>query len=179
LEESPELALAFASGESWAYEAAYRLHGAILRAAARSVLRDENDAEDCVHDVLTRLWQRGNAYRVERGSLRAFLAVCVRNEAVGRARTASNRRQIDERLPKPAHESDPSQAVVDRTALDRAFGVLGEKERGTLTMAYYEGLTHEQIAEKTGEPVGTIKSRLSGALRRLRVYFATPESSHA
>lgn len=154
------------------------MHGAVLHAAARSVLRDESDAADCVHDVLTRLWQRRNVFRVERGSLRAFLAICVRNEALTRVRNAAARRKIDERLPPVLDEPDPSHAVAEREAIDRALRVLGEKERGTLALAYYGGLTHEQIAQRTGEPVGTIKSRLSGALRRLRAYFAEPESSH-
>ncbi|MBV8722386.1 MAG: sigma-70 family RNA polymerase sigma factor [Candidatus Eremiobacteraeota bacterium] len=178
MDESRELAEAFASGEAWAYEAAYRMHAGLLQAAARSVLRDRDEAQDCVHDVLTRLWQRGNAYRIERGSLRAFLAVCVRNEALSRARTSSHRANIAQRLPPVPDEPDPSDAIAERETVGNALRSLNEKERGTLEMAYYEGLTHEQIAQRTGEPVGTIKSRLSSALRRLRAYFAQPESSH-
>ena len=178
MEESRELAEAFAVGEAWAFEAAYRLHGALLRSAAHNVLRDADDAQDCVHDVLTRLWQRGNAFRIERGSLRAFLAVCVRNEALTRMRKSFGREQIAQRIAPAPNESDPSERIAEREEVERAMAVLNEKERTTISLAYYSGMTHEQIAAQTGEPVGTIKSRLSGALRRMRAYFVAVESSH-
>jgi RNA polymerase sigma-70 factor (ECF subfamily) len=172
-----ELARAFAAGESWAYEAAYTLHRDTLYAAAWSVLRDGGDAQDCVHDVMARLWRRRSAFTFERGSLRAFLAVCVRNEALTRARNAGNRERIALRLMPAAVAGDHSAGVAEREAVERALRALTDKQRETIVMAYYQGMTHPEIADRTGEPIGTVKSRLSGALRRLREFFIAEEQS--
>ena len=174
-----ELARAFARGEAWAFDAAYRIHGDALYAAARGVLRDASDAQDCVHDVMTRLWQRRHTFTPERGSLRAFLAVCARNEALTRVRNAGTRERILTRALEPVPASrDHGDDVAERESVESALRALTERQRETIRMAYYQCLTHFEIAERTGEPVGTIKSRLSGALRRLREHFAAEESSH-
>lgn len=175
-----ELARAFARGEAWAFEAAYRIHGDALYAAAWGVLHDASDSQDCVHDVMTRLWQRRHVFTPERGSLRAFLAVCARNEALTRVRNAGTRERIlTQQLHAPAAPvRDHGDAFAERESVERALNALTDKQRETIEMAYYQCLTHPEIADKTGEPIGTVKSRLSGALRRLREYFAAEESSH-
>ena len=175
-----ELARAFAAREAWAYEAAYRLYARVLHAAAYGVLREDLDAQDCVHDVMLRLWRRGDAYRIERGSLRAFLAVCVRNEALSRARDVRNRERIARAALDPAiAPPDAADAIAQREAVRDALQTLSDKQRQSIELAYYGGFTHEQIARQLEEPVGTIKSRLSGALRRLREAFGSEESRNA
>ena len=177
--EDPELARAFAAREAWAYEAAYRVYGRILHAAARGVVRGESDAQDCVHDVLLRLWRRGDAYRTQRGSLRAFLAVSVRNEALSRARNERNRDRIARSVAETGEVSDVGDAVARSESVRAALQALNDKQRRSIELAYYGGLTHEQIALELGEPVGTVKSRLSASLRRLRDLFAGEEGTHA
>ena len=172
-----ELAQAFAGREAWAYEAAYREHGGVLYAAAWQLLRDDAEAQDCVHDVLLRLWRRGDAYRPERGALRAFLAVSVRNEALARLRSAQTRARIAPQLAVADSASDVAAAVTDREALRGAMTRLTRPQRAAIELAYFEHLTHPQIAQRLGEPVGTVKSRISGALRRLREIFL-PEGEH-
>lgn len=168
MHEEPEVADAFIAHQAWAYEAAYRVHGRVLHAAAMQVLRNEHDAEDCVHDVLVRLWRERDAYRPARGSLRAFLAVCVRNEALWRLRKARNRLRIERSLePSPDHP-DIAGGVVQSESVRRAFGELTEKQQQAIKLAYFGYMTHEEIAGRLGEPIGTIKSRLSSSLRRLR-----------
>ena len=179
MDEDPELRRAFVEHEAWAYETAYRLYGRVLYSAAFGVLRVAHDAQDCVHDVLLRLWRRGDAYRVERGSLRAFLAVCVRNEALSRARVARNRERIVPSAAQAEASSDIGDAIAQRESVRAALGALTEKQRHSIELAYYQGLTHEQIAGALDEPVGTVKSRLSAALRRLRENFISQETSHA
>lgn len=177
-EEDPELRRAFAAREAWAYEAAYRVYSPILLAAARGSLRAEADARDCVHDVMLRLWRRGDAYRIERGSLRAFLAVCVRNEALSRSRNEGNRARIAVAASESIDVPDVGESVARRASVRAALETLSEKQRRSIELAYYDGFTHEQIARELGEPVGTVKSRLSASLRRLRELFAE-ETTHA
>jgi RNA polymerase sigma-70 factor, ECF subfamily len=174
-----ELGRAFAAREAWAYEAAYRLYARVLHAAAHGVLHTDPDAQDCVHDVLLRLWRRGDAYRIERGSLRAFLAVCVRNEALSRVRDERNRERIARATHEPAIAPDASEEVAQRQSVRAALQALSDKQRQSVELAYYGGLTHEQIALQLEEPVGTVKSRLSAALRRLREAFGSEEYRNA
>jgi RNA polymerase sigma-70 factor (ECF subfamily) len=168
LDGEPELARAFVAREAWAHEAAYRLHGRVLYAAALGVLRDPQDAQDCVHDVLLRLWRNSSAFRSERGSLRAFLAVCVRNEALSRLRKSHNRDRIERSLRVPDTFDDVASGVAQEESIGRALAALTESQRQTVLLSYFGHLTHEEIAGELGEPVGTVKSRLSAALRRLR-----------
>jgi RNA polymerase sigma-70 factor, ECF subfamily len=177
--DDPELSRGFAAREGWAYEAAYRLHGRTLYAAAFGVLRVAQDAQDCVHDVLLRLWQRGGDFRIERGSLVAFLAVCVRNEALSRLRKRGNRERIEQTATPSAAGADVGNAVADRASVDAALRRLNDKERRTVSLAYYRHLTHAEIAAELREPVGTVKSRLSSALRNLRAAFPREESDYA
>lgn len=182
MHEETELARAFAARESWAYETAYRLYGRTLFQAALGVLRDDQEAQDCVHDVMLRLWRRGSGFCVERGSVGAFLAVSARNEALSRLRKRVNRERIATGAALKTAEvvaADVSEAVSERFAIDAALQLLSEKERQSIVLAYYRHFTHAEIADELNEPVGTIKSRLSAALRRLRVAFVSQEIQHA
>jgi RNA polymerase sigma-70 factor (ECF subfamily) len=167
--EQRALEAAFVAHETWAFEAAYRTYRALLYGAACAVLGNAAEAEDCVHDVLARLWQRGHAYTPARGSLRAFLAVCVRNEALSRRRKYANRSRIEHgTLAASTPEHSPEEHTEERIDVTRVLDSLGAPQRQVIQLAYYEGLTHEEIARRLGEPLGTVKSRLSNTLRSLR-----------
>lgn len=153
-------------------ERAYRERRGALHAVALRVLHDRAEAEDCVQDTVARLLQHGHSYTEARGSIEAFLVVCVRNEALTRVRKRSNRSRIErERLGGERVEPPVDAPVVERAALQQALQTLSVSQRETMRLAYYAGLTHEQIAARTNEPVGTIKSRLSAGLRALRAYY--------
>lgn len=153
-------------------ERAYRERRRALYAVAFHVLHDRGEAEDCVHDTIARLLQHGHSYTEARGSIEAFLTVCVRNEALTRIRKRANRSRIErERLGGEQVEPPVDAPVVERAALQQALHSLSAPQRETLRLAYYGGLTHEQIAARTNEPVGTVKSRLSAGLRALRAYY--------
>lgn len=159
----------FVAHEAWAFEAVYKTYRRLLYGAAYGVLHDASDAEDCVHDVLVRLWQRGHAYTRSRGSLHAFLTVCIRNEALSRRRQSVNRARIArEKLSDDVSEAAADDSVLERMRIADVLQALTEPQREAIRMAYYDGMTHEQIAARLGAPVGTIKSRLSNALRVLR-----------
>lgn len=167
--ERHALEAAFVAREAWAFEAAYDAYRRHLYGAAFGVLHDAGDAEDCVHDVLVRLWRSGHAYTPARGSLQAFLIVCVRNEALSRRRRSTNRERIArERLQPVSDTPPPDDPTVERLDMARMLTRLSEAQQRAVQLAYYDELTHEQIAERLGEPLGTVKSRLSNALRTLR-----------
>ncbi len=148
---------------------AYRLYGPALQTTARRVLGSDDDASDCVHDVLVRYLRRPEAYRPERGELRTYLIVAVRNEAISRVRRERRhaeleRASLDGRTETYVLDVPDS---VDVARLRRALDALPGDERAALDLAYNRGLTHTEIAARLGVPLGTIKSRLARAVRRL------------
>jgi RNA polymerase sigma-70 factor (ECF subfamily) len=166
-----ELARNFVARRPQALEDAYRAFASALYSVARHVLGNDSDAQDCVHDALLRVWARPGTYRPERGSLRTFLAVCVRNEAIGRKRRAARHFQIERQLA----EAEPAQPYefevgdhVERAHLREALAALPGEQREALELAYFRYLSHTQIAEALGVPLGTIKSRLALGLRKLQ-----------
>lgn len=167
--ERHALEAAFVAREPWAFEAAYEAYRRHLYGAAFAVLRDAGNAEDCVHDVLMRLWRHGHAYSPARGALEAFLVMCVRNEALSRRRRGLNRERIvREQLHEVPSTPPPDDPAAQRIDMARLILRLNQAQQHAVRLAYYDGFTHEQIAQQLGEPVGTVKSRLSNALRTLR-----------
>jgi len=152
-----------------AFELAYRAYGSRLRAVAYDVLRDRDAAEDAVHGALMRVWSAGT-YRAERGPLLAFLIACVRREALDALRGLKRRRLREAR----AGADDPV-AVDDIAAIDpiesrrvrRALDGLPAGQRDVVIRAYYGHRTLAEVAADTNLPLGTVKSRLSTALRSL------------
>jgi RNA polymerase sigma-70 factor (ECF subfamily) len=173
--EERTLAQAFARREHWAFDEAYRRYGSLLFSVAFNVLHTAEDAEDCVHDVLVRVWKNPRAFAQERGSVRAFLVVCVRNDAISRGRAAGRRARLSERI---ALEHDPVEELqiedfVERRRLREALAQLPEEQRKPVVLAYFGGKTHVQIAEELAEPLGTVKSRISLGLRKLGAALKT------
>ena len=171
-----ELATAFAAHEADALDEAYRRHAPLLLRVARDVLGNRGDAEDCVHDALMRVWRNPGSYRRERGALRAFLTVCVRNDALARRRSAARHLEIEARLAREnAVESDESLERVDpiaRARIANALAALPAEQRRVIELAYFGGRTQTEIAAFLHVPLGTIKSRASMGLRKLALALA-------
>jgi RNA polymerase sigma-70 factor (ECF subfamily) len=159
-----ELDVAFAEHADGALEEAYRRYAPALQAAARHVLGTAGDARDCVHDALIRVWAKEGVYRPERGTLRAFLVVCVRNEAISRKRSAARHVALEKRAAAtPTFGID----VAERVAVRAALAVLPREQRDVIELAYWGDFTQVEIASRLGIPLGTIKSRAALGLRKL------------
>jgi RNA polymerase sigma-70 factor (ECF subfamily) len=154
---------------------AYERYAALLAGVAGHVLGDRAAAEDCVHDALLRVWQTPGSYLPERGSLRAFLVACVRNEATSWLRGGGRRVERERRASalqeaafEPVEPADPVDAARVRAALARLPG----EQRLVIESAYFDNLTQAQIAARLGLPLGTVKGRVALALRKLKVELA-------
>ncbi len=159
----------FLAGTSSGLEGVYAAYGRPLYAVARNVLGNDDDAQDCVHDALVRIWQRSESYRPERGSLRSYLLVSVRNEALTRKRNAARHVNIEQRAARaeqPEYEIEVNDPI-ERARLRRALVALPAEQRLALELAYFGQLTYVQVAERLGVPLGTTKSRIALALRKL------------
>lgn len=158
---------AFARRESTAYEVAYRRYRARMEATALRLLRDRGAAQECVNDVFTYLWRRGTAYAPDRGGLEAFLVTCARNRALERLRDAMRGRAAIEKMDvNEAYvlEEDP----IERERIARAISQLTDGQAAVVQLAYYRAMTLTEVAAQLQIPVGTVKARLSAALRALR-----------
>lgn len=152
-----------------AFDFAYRAHAPRLRAVAYHVLRDRDAAEDAVHGALVRVWSSGS-YRPERGELLPFLIACVRREALDALRTAKRRSAREARsndgdpvAPDETAALDPVESRRVRSALEG----LPREQRDVIVRAYYGHRTLAEVSHDTNVPLGTVKSRLAAALRRL------------
>ncbi|MFN2461696.1 MAG: RNA polymerase sigma factor [Candidatus Velthaea sp.] len=170
------LAQAFVDRVPDALTEAYRRYGDLLYSVARSV-NGGPEAEDCIHDAFVRVWSHPESYRPERGALRAFLVVCVRNEALTRRRNAARHATIEQKaalLKSDGRDAFEDIEHVDIARLRAAMAALPADQRTVLELAYDGNLSQSAIAARLGVPLGTVKSRASIALRKLALTMHPP-----
>jgi RNA polymerase sigma-70 factor (ECF subfamily) len=157
------------SGDEQAMAQLYDRYSSIVYSVALRVLGDAGEAEDVLQDVFMQLWRSPEAYDASRGSLPAWLAIIARNRAIDMLRKRRPESEIEDVVVRA--EGDPF-AEVEWTALAgkvrTALSGMPEGQRSAVEMAFFEGLTHAEIAQKTGVPLGTIKTRIRAALLGLR-----------
>lgn len=162
------------AGDTGAVAVLYEHHGRMAYGLALKIVRDEGDAEDVVHDAFIAIVTRADQYHSARGTVAAWLVTTVRNLALDRARRRSRRASIlEEELAHEPPKQPPSAeeglvARGEQSRVMRAMQTLPTVQRETLEIAFFEGLTYPEIAEREGVPLGTIKSRAARALHALR-----------
>ncbi|MFF0902220.1 UNVERIFIED_CONTAM: sigma-70 family RNA polymerase sigma factor [Kocuria sp. CPCC 205316] len=181
-EWGPELDTAFAAGDEQALSAAYRHCAGVIRGLAVRALRDDAAADDVVQEVFIRAWKYRSGYRPEHSSAPAWLIGIARNCIADATRTAgreAERRQADAVRTdrEPRHEE--SDLLVDRLVVRAEVERLGPPRSTIMALAFYEELTHQQIAQHLDLPLGTVKSHLRRGLTNLRTRLGdghgTPE----
>jgi RNA polymerase sigma-70 factor, ECF subfamily len=141
---------------------------------ALRVLKDPAQAEDVMQDVFFQVWQNPRAFAPERGSLGAWLAVVVRNRSIDAMRRRRPSDPVEDVV--LASGADVASEVEHTTMIERVRGVLKNlppEQRESLELAFFEGMTHAEIAERKREPLGTVKTRIRMALITLRKAFQT------
>jgi RNA polymerase sigma factor (sigma-70 family) len=154
----------------------YKRHGAICYRLARRITVNETLAEDAVQEVFTGLWRDPAAYAPGLGTVRNWLLGLAHHKAVDfvRRETAQQRRQnaqaAQQALDPPA--GDPAEeawAGIRAEKVRAALAELPETQRHALALAYFGGYTQREIANLTGVPLGTVKTRMFAAMRRLHL----------
>jgi RNA polymerase sigma-70 factor, ECF subfamily len=163
---------AIRSGDENAMAQLYDRYSPIVYSVALRVLGDTAAAEDILQEVFMQLWRNPELFDSTRGNLGAWLAVIARNRSIDALRKRRPESDVTDVLvsvePDLAGEADRTRAMEKvRGALSK----MPSAQRAALEMAYFEGLTHTEIASKTGEPLGTIKTRIRGGLLSLRKVF--------
>jgi len=146
----------------------YRTYERFFVSVASGVLRDAGEARECVHEVLLRLLRTPERFDSRRGTLKSFLTVSVRNEALSRVRRKTREAARSQMFEAETIHEDDSIASARRSDVSSALRILAPDQRNVILLAYYGRYTHEEIADRLKQPLGTVKSRLSTALRRLR-----------
>ena len=163
------------------FRRAYEDHVASMLATANRVLRDPAAAEDVVQDVFTHLWRKPDSFDPTRGTLSSYLTMMARSRAVDRWRTRSVRetavdRSKQERLMEPSMGEDAAEPVIRRDSSRHLLGALDRlpgDQREAVLLAFGKGLTAREIAQASGVPLGTAKSRVRLGLQKARSELAS------
>jgi RNA polymerase sigma-70 factor (ECF subfamily) len=164
------------AGDERALGALYDRWSPVVYSLVLHILRDASEAEDAVEDTFWQAWRQAARYEPARGGVSTWLLTIARSRALDRLR--SLRRAREEVVPlTPAAEGVSTDAVSPATAAElserashvtAALQELPREQREALELAYYGGLSQTEIAERTGQPLGTVKTRMRLAMQKLR-----------
>jgi RNA polymerase sigma-70 factor, ECF subfamily len=162
--------------EPGALEELYDRFGGAVYALAMRMTRDAATAEEISLDAFMQVWEQAERFNADHGSLQSWLFTIVRSRTIDRLRAvhAAKRTHVEDATPahEPARPEEAAEASQRRQLVRRAMAELSHAQRTALELAYYEGLSHAQIAERLGEPLGTVKGRIRQAMITLRRLLA-------
>ncbi len=163
-----ELARSFVAGEESALEVMYQRYSPLIFTVAMRSLGDRADAEDVTQKVFVAAWTGRHNYKPERASLPAWLIGITRNKVVDAHQLRGKQRRIATEV-AGAYELPPEPLdVAERLILADEISKLDEMPQKVLRLAFYEDLTHAQIAERLQLPPGTVKSHIRRSLIKLK-----------
>jgi RNA polymerase sigma-70 factor (ECF subfamily) len=155
-----------------AMESIFRRYSGPVYSVALRVLHDSGQAEDVMQEIFLQLWRNPAAFVQGRGSLGAWLVVVTRNRAIDLIRRRKLTDSVDDVvLASPINVADEAERNAMMEKVRGVLSNLPQEQRKSLELAYFEGLTHTEIASRTGDPLGTVKTRIRQALITLRKAF--------
>lgn len=182
--DEPDLALvrAMAAGDERALGVLYDRWQPLLHSMIFHVVGDAGDAEEVLEDALWQAWRQAGTYDESRGSVRTWLTTIARSRALDRVRVRRAARQGVSLEDAPASAefvlagggpAEAAEAADLRARVEQALAALPPDQRETVEMAYFRGLSQTEIAEATGQPLGTVKTRARLALQKLRTALSS------
>lgn len=164
-----------ARGEGDAVAELYDRHARPIYSLALRILGDSTEAEDVVQDVFSQAWRQASTYSASRGAVAAWLLTLTRSRAIDRlrARRARPAGVSDDRVADKLTDAGPAadSQVLSSEQVARVRAALDELpllQRAAIELAYFEGLTHAEIADRLEQPLGTVKTRIRLGMLRLR-----------
>lgn len=166
-----------AEAEAGALGELYDRYGRLIYSLAMNIVYDRSTAEEVTQDVFTELWRKAGQYHAEQGKVITWLAVIARNRAIDNLRRMNVRPEghsvdwsedIFPELHNPVTVEQSIELEQQKGLVRSALAQLPEEQRECLALAYFLGYSHQQISEALNEPLGTVKTRLRLAMRRLR-----------
>jgi RNA polymerase sigma-70 factor (ECF subfamily) len=175
-----DLLVRAADGDQQAIAALYDRYGGVLYAVAYRVARQRADAEDAVVEAFTQAWRDASRFEASRGSVAGWLTMIARSRALDivRARTRRDRitasassRESEGSLAmgsSPADPADSYDTTERKRQVQAALETLSPPQRQAIELAFFEGLSQSEIAQRLEEPLGTIKTRVRLGMQKLR-----------
>lgn len=159
-----------------AFEQLYDRHSRQVYALVLRILQQASTAEEVVQDVFLQLWRNAAAYDTERGPFVPWLLTLARNRALDQLRLKSERQrrreeQTEELPPVLTSPPEYEEEIDERRRVERVRALMSDllpQQKRAIELAYFEGLSHSEIAEKLKEPLGTVKSWIRNGLLRLK-----------
>jgi RNA polymerase sigma-70 factor (ECF subfamily) len=172
-----ELVRRMASGDERALGTLYDRWQALVHGAIVRILSQPDDVDDVVEEVFWQAWRQASRYEATRGAVHTWLLTIARSRALDRARALLRRREEpldDARMADVDIEVSATDPAADAEASERratvlaALSVLPPEQRQAIELAYFQGLSQTEIAERTDQPLGTVKTRTRLAMQKLR-----------
>lgn len=157
------------NGDPQAMTNIFDRYSRMVFSVALRVLADPGQAEDVMQEVFLKIWREPRSFLQDRGQLGAWLAVMTRNRAIDLLRRRRPSDSIEDVI--LTARTDIASEVEQNSMLDKVRGamkILPPEQKLSMELAYFEGLSHSEIAAKTGDPLGTVKTRIRSALLNLR-----------
>jgi RNA polymerase sigma-70 factor (ECF subfamily) len=158
-----------------AFEQLYDRHSRIVYALVLRILQQASTAEEVVQEIFLQLWRNAGSYQAARGAFVPWLLTLARNRALDHLRLKSERqRRREDQAEEPPLIAAPSEyeaALDEKRRAERVrllLGSLNPQQKKAIEMAYFEGLSHSEIAAALKEPLGTVKSWIRNGLLRLK-----------
>jgi len=153
-------------------------YSSLIFSTAYKVLNHHEDSEDVMSEVLATIWKKASTYHPKKGSLVTWICTTTRNRAIDRVRSVQRRSALYDRFEENVEVDAPEFSTSGReklyqsdarSVLQSAVVELSPEQREVIELAYFEGLTQKQIAERIDSPLGTVKARIRRGVERLRV----------
>lgn len=175
-QEDDVLFARIANGDETAFALFYDRHETLLYSIAHRIVGTNTEAEDVLQEAAVLIWERAPTYSRSLGKPLSWAITIVRNKAIDRFRSGKRRSEVFAEIPEdalpetgPVMEPDPRAfAGEDATFVRRALATLGREQRQAIEMAFFGGLTQNEIAEQLGQPLGTIKARIRRGMIQMR-----------
>ncbi len=170
-QQALRLLSATAQGDRLAFEELYKHTAGKLYAISLQMLRRRDLAEEAVQEAFVRIWHNAGDYQQEKGNVLTWMSTIVRYRALDMLRAAKSRRESDEDAEEGEDEHSPEKELYaerDRALIDRCMDLLEGQQRAVIQLAYFRGLTHSEVCDHTGSPLGSVKTWIRRGLERLK-----------
>jgi RNA polymerase sigma-70 factor (ECF subfamily) len=165
------------NGDRGSFQALYDKYRGLVFATVIQVLHSPEDSEDVTQDIFTQFWSRSGLYNSQKGRFSSWLTTLAKNRAIDRIRSRDRRSKLNQgfqaetlmekgwQAPLPSEETSMREMGLQARS---AVMQLSDEQREAITLAYFEGLTQQEISTRTGTPLGTVKARIRRGLGKLR-----------
>ena len=169
-----------AGGDDRAFALFYDESSRLVHSVARRFLADQADADEVTLDVFTQVWRSASVFDPARGTVTAWLVTMARSRAIDKLRSAGpralTRESIEDGFELVEKRATPEQSSLvnqRRRIVQSALATLPVEQRKAIGLAYFEDLSHQEISERLGLPLGTVKTRIRLGMLRLRDLLGT------